>query len=188
MKNKKSKQLKLCSFPGCSKPHCAKGLCNTHWAQNARIGKLSPILTEETAEERFFRQTKIPEDPNGCWIFTGNGSGSGKKSSTDSCGYGQLWHKGKKVMAHRYSYEKFTSEKIPKGLQLDHVCRVKNCVNPKHLQIVTQDENLRRMNYSNSLIRRVEELEKNVKILIDYIENTGYTGIEFLKKLDIKGK
>lgn len=155
--NQKTK--KSCSFPGCDKPHCAKGLCNSHWAQKSRGQELTKLLNRESAEERFFRQTIIPEDKaNDCWIFTGNGKGSGKSAKIDGIGYGQLYSKGRKCMAHRFSYE-LHKGKIPEGYQLDHLCRVKNCVNPNHLQIVTQDENLRRMNFSKSLKKRIEYLE-----------------------------
>ena len=138
-----------------------------------RHGVLTPIKTLESAEERFNRQTVKSEDPDGCWIFTGNGKGSGKSVATEGVGYGQLYGEGKKVMAHRWSYEHHVGP-IPEGVQLDHLCRVKNCVNPKHLQPVTQDENLRRMNYSNSLKRRVEILEKKVDALVAFVRDLGY--------------
>ncbi|WP_414630996.1 HNH endonuclease signature motif containing protein [Alcanivorax jadensis] len=50
---------------------------------------------------------------------------------------------GKAVKAHRFSYETFESP-IPEGMQLDHLCRVRNCVNPRHLEPVTNRENVRR--------------------------------------------
>ena len=158
---------KKCSFIGCVKPHCAKGLCNTHWTQNKRHGKLEPIVTHESAHERFLRQTNIPENKELCWVFTGNGNGSGKGASKSSGGYGQLWHNGVKVMAHRYSWEHYNNQKIPKGIQLDHMCRNKKCVNPNHLQLVTQDENMRRLHFARSLETRVTLLE-------EFIQNLGY--------------
>lgn len=179
MKSNESK----CSFPGCQKPLCAKGLCNTHWAQNKRQGALTPIKTHETAHDRFLRQTIKSSDPSGCWIFTGNGKGSGKSVKTEGVGYGQLYHNGKKCMAHRYSYEYYKNETIPDGLQLDHLCRVKNCVNPDHLQIVTQDENLRRMNYAISLKQRVSMLEKKVQSLVEFLSSLGYNEADLEKLL-----
>jgi len=47
------------------------------------------------------------------------------------------------VRAHRFSYELIKGE-IPEGLQLDHICKNKACVNPAHLEIVTCDENIKR--------------------------------------------
>lgn len=45
--------------------------------------------------------------------------------------------------AHRYAYEHFIGP-IPEGLQVDHLCRVRNCVNPDHLEAVTCRENVLR--------------------------------------------
>ena len=49
----------------------------------------------------------------------------------------------KMILAHRFSYEHFR-ELIPEGLQIDHLCRVRHCVNPVHMEAVTQQENIRR--------------------------------------------
>ena len=68
-----------------------------------------------------------------CWYWTGSYSASG---------YGQVWsrvHKGPK-RPHRIAYELLVGP-IPEGLQLDHLCRVRGCVNPDHLRIVTCREN-----------------------------------------------
>lgn len=67
-----------------------------------------------------------------CWLWTG---------ALDSSGYGNVQIKNKMLKAHRVSYG---IDKIPKGLQLDHLCRVRHCVRPEHLEPVTQAENLKR--------------------------------------------
>jgi len=72
-----------------------------------------------------------------CWLWIG---------TVNSTGYGYFQTGGrgtKKARAHRYAYE-FLVGPIPKGLVLDHLCRVKICVNPEHLQPVTQRENVLR--------------------------------------------
>jgi hypothetical protein len=58
-------------------------------------------------------------------------------------GYGTIKVEGKMVGAHRVAYELAVGP-IPDGLQLDHLCRVRQCVNPSHLEPVTQRENLMR--------------------------------------------
>lgn len=83
------------------------------------------------ASERFWKQVKIY--PNGCWIWEGGTSN----------GYGSFFLGFKKVKAHRYSYEQLVG-KIPKGLEIDHLCRVRRCVNPYHMEPVTHSENVRR--------------------------------------------
>src|ERR1035437_2493775 len=58
-------------------------------------------------------------------------------------GYGQIKSEGKTRRAHRIIYQLLVG-KIPKGLDLDHLCRNKKCVNPKHLEPVTRSENVKR--------------------------------------------
>jgi hypothetical protein len=78
-----------------------------------------------------FSKRVWPEPNSGCHLWAG---------STSDWGYGQVRVKGKRVMAHRYAYEKKRGP-IPPGLDLDHLCRVRCCVNPDHLEPVTRREN-----------------------------------------------
>lgn len=74
------------------------------------------------------------EDDNGCWIFTG---------SIASTGYGVVNRKGKLHANHRVTYAYFRDD-IPAGLHIDHLCRVRACCNPFHLEPVTCKVNIRR--------------------------------------------
>lgn len=84
------------------------------------------------AKEKFWDRIKT-EDTHWLWL-----------GGTQN-GYGYLWNGNKRVYAHRYSYELHKGE-IPEGLQIDHLCKVRNCVNPYHLEAVTSQENMRRSN------------------------------------------
>jgi len=69
-----------------------------------------------------------------CWLWN---------RSVRSDGYGTYYANGKQNYAHRFAYETLVGP-VPEGMQLDHLCRVRNCINPKHLEPVTQEENTRR--------------------------------------------
>ena len=76
---------------------------------------------------------------NGCWLWTGYISN----------GYGLIKWAGKVRSAHRTAYELLVGP-ISVGLEIDHLCRVKNCVNPDHLEPVTHRENCARGENYNS--------------------------------------
>lgn len=80
-------------------------------------------------EERFWERVD-KNAPNGCWVWV-----AGKIPA----GYGSLGG----VRAHRFAYELLVGP-IPAGLELDHLCRNRACVNPAHLEPVTHHENILR--------------------------------------------
>lgn len=80
-----------------------------------------------TPEERFWSKVNKTEE---CWLWT---------AAVDKAGYGRFGDR----YAHRYVYELKVGP-VPQGLQIDHLCRVRHCVNPDHLEPVTQRENILR--------------------------------------------
>lgn len=73
------------------------------------------------------------EKGDGCWLWHG----------TRCDGYGHFRGHGKSRGAHRIAYELLIGP-VPEGLELDHLCRNRGCVNPAHLEPVTHEENWRR--------------------------------------------
>lgn len=59
-------------------------------------------------------------------------------------GYGVKKYQGKVIDAHRWVYEQVKGKPIPFGMYIDHKCRERRCVNPRHLEVVTSGENKRR--------------------------------------------
>lgn len=82
-------------------------------------------------DDRFWGKVEKTET---CWLWTG---------ALNNRGYGQVRRRPHLFLAHRLAYEERYGA-IPDGLVLDHLCRVTNCVNPEHLEAVTQRENMRR--------------------------------------------
>lgn len=84
--------------------------------------------------ERFWAKC-TPEPNSGCWIWT---------AALDSIGYGSTnGPSGRTCKAHRLAYLTLVGP-VPIGLELDHKCRTRCCVNPAHLEPVTHRENMRR--------------------------------------------
>lgn len=91
----------------------------------------------KTVDERFWEYVVILDDD--CWEWIGGKAGA----------YGGFYVGGGaknriRAYAHRWAYEKLVGP-IPEGLEIDHVCLNKLCVNPDHLEAVTHSENQLRM-------------------------------------------
>lgn len=79
----------------------------------------------------------LADEVTGCWVW---------QRHIDAKGYGRLWPNGKRAMlAHRWVYEKHKGPIAP-GLVIDHLCRNTRCVNPDHLEPVSNTTNCRRGN------------------------------------------
>ena len=101
---------------------------------------ITPAFGDPRLPARFWAKIQVLE--NGCWEWTAY----------------RFWHgyaafrwggkKGTVVYGHRFAYQMLVGP-IPVGLECDHLCRNKGCVNPAHIEPVTRSENMRRVDWPN---------------------------------------
>lgn len=90
--------------------------------------------------------SSIEVNEAGCWVW---------QKYTTPKGYGRIG----RLRAHRVAFEVFRGT-IPAGLEIDHLCRVRNCVNPDHLEPVTGRENIMRSDAPPAINARKTECDK----------------------------
>lgn len=131
----------VCLVEGCDSPSLTRGWCIKHYNRWRRYG--DPLLTKTIKGDtpaRFESRLALGVEPahapdlGPCWLWTAH---------VNDDGYGVLKVEGRTRPAHIWSYEYHVGE-VPTGLELDHLCRVRACVNPWHLDPVTHAENVRR--------------------------------------------
>jgi hypothetical protein len=121
-----------CSFQDCPRKSYRRGLCQAHYKQyrlEPELRALEPPLSTRSLAERLDANTLRTDT---CWVWTG---------TVNPRGYGLMGWQKKYHMAHRLAWEASHGLPVPDGLEIDHMCRVRSCVNPEHLQAVTRKLN-----------------------------------------------
>lgn len=116
---------RICSVEGCERTEddqrILRGMCEMHYARTRRLGhpgEGAPRHIRDDDEARFL--AKIVRAPSGCWLWVAH---------LNADGYGTFRSEnGTMVLAHRWAYEHWVGP-IPIGMTLDHLCRVRRCVN-----------------------------------------------------------
>ncbi len=100
------------------------------------------MRTPTPLTQRILKNVVVNDD--GCWEW---------QLSLDKDGYGKIHHAKVATRAHRAAYIAFVGP-IPDGLETDHLCRVRHCCNPAHMEVVTHRENTLRGTSPSALCAR----------------------------------
>ena len=124
-----------CSIDGCTHRAHARSYCKSHYERFRRSGNPLPkprISRAKPLAERFW--SHVIKSP-GCWEWT---------ASKTTKGYGMYWVSTKpkrRTTAHRLAYE-LAFGAVPDEMLVDHVCHNRGCVNPEHLRLATNKQNM----------------------------------------------
>lgn len=132
----------ICAVEGCHGKVLCRGWCTKHYGRWQRHGDPEKLANgPRPIADRFWpkvdKDGPIPEcapELGPCWLWI---------AKCHALGYGQFKVGTKMKQAHRVGYELLVGP-VPDGLDLDHLCRVRGCVNPAHLEPVTHRENILR--------------------------------------------
>lgn len=134
----------VCLIPDCTRKVAAYGLCSMHRRRVLNHGSTEKPSRQEPIQLRIWRRVDkngpMPEfrqDIGRCWLWTGN---------LNSNGYGTVGEGGtygRSLYVHRVLWEAENGP-VPLDLELDHLCRVRQCVRTSHLEAVTHQENMAR--------------------------------------------
>jgi hypothetical protein len=137
-----------CSVHGCESKREALGLCGKHYARQKAHGDPNKLLTlRRDSMAELLRDGARINAETGCHEWVG---------TIKTNGYGSLMFQGKMMLAHRASFEHFKGPLVA-GLNVNHKCDNRPCINPDHLYQGTQEQNIADMIERKRIDRRGEK-------------------------------
>lgn len=131
-----------CNVEGCERPHYAHGICEAHYARQRRHGGLhderaasTPLAIRLTARLIEGPRPEVRPELGPCLLWTGALNGSGYATINDGTG---------RIIGAHVAAVLVAGDKVPDGMEVDHLCFVRHCARRSHLEVVTHDENQRR--------------------------------------------
>jgi hypothetical protein len=154
--NEKWESKYIFNCQNCGKEHIAFGFTKERKKYCSR--KCMEEFRHTPLDQLVKQNCEVKE--NGCWEWT--------NSISSQTGYGKIDYKGKTLSAHRASYTVHKGE-IPKGKHVCHSCDNRKCVNPNHLWIGTQKENIQDCARKGRLPKICKKNRKHSEEIIKYI-------------------
>lgn len=172
-----------CVVDGCTHPILNKsnGWCSKHynrWYAHGDVNYYKRIPADMPLEDRL-KHVGWDVDDNDCWIWR-------KPAPEYSDGHVTLKYRGKRIGVHRLAWVAWRGP-IPDGKQLNHHCDVPNCINPDHLYLGTQQDNIQDM-VDRGRTRSARALTREqVFAILDTYATGDYTQVEVELRFGIKG-
>ncbi|MFF3222559.1 HNH endonuclease [Nocardia suismassiliense] len=151
--------MRTCIHEGCDRPTEKMKLCRSHyWKEwSRREGPRKKIAPKGSGIEEKLRFIGWEvDDQTGCWNWLG---------LIDKHGYGVMARTAVGQFAHRASYHVFV-EPVIKGMPIHHKCANRRCMNPSHLELTSQRDNLGEMFLRNFYEKRIAALEAENRELL----------------------
>lgn len=118
---------------------------------------------DQATQDRFWAKVRRCGTPADCWLWAG---------ASDKTGYGRVKVGASIPLVHRFAWESMRGP-IPDGLHIDHLCRVRLCVNPDHMEPVSQRENTLRGDSPVAIAHRENRCKRGHDLSAAYVRSNG---------------
>ena len=164
--------MKICSIEGCGKRVDRRGWCAMHYMRWRRHG--DPYTTRWrphglTAKQVVDREIdRAARSEGGCLLTT---------AYRNASGHGLVAFGGRQVLLHRFVFEVMFEWELGEGEQVNHACHRPSCINPLHLYVGTQPENLAHYRRAGLSIARKLTIEQVREIRREIAQGTSRRAI-----------